>query len=85
MLEGIPFDIIEGGNTHHYVTDPAGNIRICFPGPTVVMVREQPRQVGGSWYTTTDHPSSQNLGCAGLEMWIGNAQVSIPKTGRGPR
>ncbi|MFN2251731.1 MAG: hypothetical protein ACK2UL_07420 [Anaerolineae bacterium] len=81
MLPDIPFDIIEGGDTHHYVTDEDGVIRICFDEPTLVLIRERTQQIGGTWYTTTEPSSSQYLQCGEVELWIGNAQVKIPETG----
>jgi len=82
-LEGVPFDFQEGGHTHHRVTDHEGLIRICFRGPTVVVVRELPRQTGGRWRLTTPFAAAQLLGCADVHLLIGNARIGIPATGAG--
>jgi hypothetical protein len=84
MLEGVAFDIVEGSDVHHRVTDASGVIEICFPRSTLVLVSEQPRQSGGRWYTTTPYVSAQFLACSGVtDLWIGNAEVGIPETGGG--
>lgn len=83
MLPGIPFDIVEGDDVHHRITDADGLIRICFDHPATVIVRELPNQIGGRWVVTTPYNEAQVLGCAGRDLWIGNARVGIPRTGTG--
>lgn len=83
MLAGIPFDIVEGEDVHHRITDEDGLIRICFDHAATVVVRELPNQMGGRWVVTTPYGEAQILGCAGRDLWIGNARVGIPKTGTG--
>ena len=82
-LADIPFDFVADGQTHHRVTDSAGEIRICFPRATVVEVRELPHQTGGVWRLTTPLTPVQLGGCSESHLTVGNARVQVPATGRG--
>lgn len=82
-LEGIRFDITAGGKVYPLATGPDGIIRICFPEPVLVVVRELTRPSGGQWIITGAVPMVWQLGCGTTDIWIGNAQIKPGKTGLG--
>jgi hypothetical protein len=82
-LAGVHFEFGEGGRLHRRITDNQGAATFCMDSPQAVTVRELGRESGGQWQLTTVLPASYSLTCPARELWIGNQEVGLPKTGLG--
>jgi hypothetical protein len=81
MLAGIHFDVAVDGEVYSAETDPTGTLRLCFAPGSAVEIREAAR---GLWRLTTDAEAlSFQSGCGLRELWVGNALLGMPQTGRG--
>jgi len=81
MLPGIHFEFWEGGNVYERITEADGTVRLCFPEPIEIVLREIKRPSGGQWTTTTRKRSAWHLSCGTTDVWIGNTHIGIPHTG----
>jgi hypothetical protein len=83
LLAGVHFEFEEGGRFHRRVTDNQGAATFCMDEPNGIVVRELARESGGQWQITTTVPDVYVLTCPARELWVGNQEVGLPKTGRG--
>jgi hypothetical protein len=82
-LPGIHFEFIENNRVHRRITDTQGAATFCMDHAASVQIREVGREQGGLWRLTTVIPDAWGLTCPARELWIGNAEVELPKTGSG--
>jgi len=83
MLAGIRFDVAVDGQVYSGETDDSGTLRMCFAQGASVVLTEAARASGGMWRLTTNPGDlSFRLGCGATELWVGNAQLGMPQTGR---
>ena len=82
-LAGIRFDIRVGDRLYPETTDQDGIIRLQLPEPARVEIRELSRPSGGQWRRTGSTQTVWQLDCGTTEVWIGNAQIRVPPSGRG--
>lgn len=93
----IVFDPERGELIYPLRTDSEGRAGLRFDSARQIAVRELLRHVGGlwrittphlelgeAWYITVDGAPRWELACGrpGGELWIGNAPVAPPRTGR---
>lgn len=88
-LPGIRFDVIEvdapGDRRHNVATDGNGDLRLCWQGTTRVRIEELTRAAGGQWAQTGRVQRDVTVGgCGGVDLWVPNGRVSVPKTGGSP-
>jgi hypothetical protein len=84
MLPGVRFDVQANNLIYPATTDENGTVRMCFGVGTRVNIDELARASGGLWQLTTDEDRmGVVLPCGVTTVWIGNAMLSLPKTGGG--
>jgi hypothetical protein len=84
-LSGVHFEFAEGGRLHRRITDKQGAATFCMDSAQTITVRELGRESGGQWQLTTVLPAFYTLTCPARELWIGNQEVGLPKTGMAAR
>jgi hypothetical protein len=81
-LVGIRFDIRVGDEVYPVETDAQGMLRLCLPEGAEVSIDELVRASGGLWQMTTDRSRLKlRLHCGENAVWIGNAELQLPRTG----
>lgn len=84
MLPGVSFSATTAGKVYPLITDADGVFTLQFGEPLSVTIQELARASGGQWVLTTPlAPRYELQGCETLDVWVGNAPVKPPRTGRG--
>lgn len=81
MLPQIPFVITVDQSEVRISTDTRGVIRVCWPSPVDAQLEELTRLTGGQWFTTSPQRDRWPVACGDNEVWVGNAQIGVPRTG----
>ena len=84
MLAGIHFEVVVDDQVYAGETGDGGLLTMCFAEGSQVDIRESKQYHGGQWSLTTNAKDlAFELSCGTRELWIGNAETVLPRTGLG--
>ena len=82
-MSGVRFDVQVGNKVYPVTTDQTGVFSLQFAEPVGARITELTRPMGGLWALTTPLQAVYQVqDCETKHVWVGNAPVKPPKTGR---